>query len=110
MLNYSLPKETLLVSFGCMKKTLIFLLLALSHGEIFTQGVWTQKADLGGIARQGAVAFSIGSKGYIGTGTGQNGFLDDFWEWDQVSNTWTQKANFGGGQLSGAIGFSIGDL
>ena len=29
---------------------------------------WTQKADFGGTARHGAVGFSIGSKGYIGTG------------------------------------------
>ena len=29
---------------------------------------WTQKADFGGTARYGAVGFSIGSKGYIGTG------------------------------------------
>ena len=29
---------------------------------------WTQKADFGGAARDSAVGFSIGSKGYIGTG------------------------------------------
>ena len=29
---------------------------------------WTQKADFGGTARAVAVGFSIGSKGYIGTG------------------------------------------
>ena len=29
---------------------------------------WTQKADFGGTARDSAVGFSIGSKGYIGTG------------------------------------------
>ena len=29
---------------------------------------WTQKADFGGTARYCAVGFSIGSKGYIGTG------------------------------------------
>src|SRR5207249_1321311 len=28
---------------------------------------WTQKADFGGSGRSGAVGFSIGSKGYIGT-------------------------------------------
>ncbi|MCH8318138.1 MAG: hypothetical protein IIA88_06530, partial [Bacteroidetes bacterium] len=30
--------------------------------------VWVQKADLGDTARSSAVGFSIGSKGYIGTG------------------------------------------
>ena len=29
---------------------------------------WTQKADFGGTARDCAAGFSIGSKGYIGTG------------------------------------------
>ena len=29
---------------------------------------WTQKADFGGTARNWAVGFSIGNKGYIGTG------------------------------------------
>ena len=29
---------------------------------------WTQKADFGGTTRSVAVGFSIGSKGYIGTG------------------------------------------
>ena len=31
--------------------------------------VWTRKADFGGIARRDAVGFSIGNKGYIGTGS-----------------------------------------
>ena len=31
---------------------------------------WTQKADFGGTARYAAVGFSIGNKGYIGTGHG----------------------------------------
>ena len=30
--------------------------------------IWTQKADFGGTEREYAVGFSIGSKGYIGTG------------------------------------------
>jgi len=72
-----------------------------------TQNTWTQKANFGGMARQYAVGFSIGTKGYIGTG--YNGsYLNDFWEYDQQSNTWTQKANFGGTARYLAVGFSIG--
>ena len=49
--------------------------------------VWTKKADFGGNARNQAVGFSIGNKGYIGTGIGigfSNGYecLRDFWEYD----------------------------
>ena len=68
---------------------------------------WTQKADFGGTARYGAVGFSIGSKGYIGTGY-DGSYIKDFWEYDPAANTWTQKADFGGTARYGAVGFSIG--
>jgi hypothetical protein len=43
---------------------------------------WTQKADFGGIGREGAVGFSIGSKGYIGTGVDDSySYKKDFWEY-----------------------------
>jgi len=43
---------------------------------------WTQKTDFGGTVRQGAVGFSIGSKGYIGTGyDGNYSYYKDFWEY-----------------------------
>jgi N-acetylneuraminic acid mutarotase len=68
---------------------------------------WTQKANFGGAPRLVAVGFSIGNKGYIGTG-GIGGLANDFWEYDPSSNTWTQKANFPGTPRYGAVGFSIG--
>ena len=47
--------------------------------------------------RYGAVGFSIGSKGFIGTGVDFFGnYYNDFWEYNPATNTWTQKANFGG--------------
>ncbi len=42
--------------------------------------IWKRKEDFGGAARRGAVGFSIGNKGYIGTGYGLGGPLNDFWE------------------------------
>ncbi|MDP2386783.1 MAG: PKD domain-containing protein [Bacteroidota bacterium] len=71
---------------------------------------WTQKASFPGINRAYGVAFSIGNKGYYGTGTNTNGITEynDFWEYDPVTNVWTQKANFGGVARKGATGFSIG--
>jgi hypothetical protein len=53
------------------------------------------------------VGFSIGTKGYIGTGSNVNYFYNDFWEYDPALNTWTQKAYFGGTSREGAVGFSI---
>ena len=72
---------------------------------------WTQKADFSSTARNGAVAFSIGTKGYIGTGydgIAPTGYTKDFWQYDPGNNTWTQKADFGGTKRSNAMGFSIG--
>ena len=72
--------------------------------------IWTQKADFGGTAREEAVGFSIGSKGYLGTGAVIVGsaYYRDFWEYDPVANAWTRKADFGGTARCAAVGFSIG--
>lgn len=69
---------------------------------------WTAKATMPGVERWRATGFSIGTKGYIGTGLTTSSILSDFWEWDQATNVWTQKANFGGGVRVNAVGFSIG--
>ena len=63
---------------------------------------WTQKTDFGGTARDMAVSFSIGDKGYIGTG-----YVQDFWEYDPETDSWTQKADFPGALRDDAVGFSI---
>lgn len=69
--------------------------------------LWTQKASYGGGVRKGASGFSIGNKGYMGTGLGITQ-TNDFWEYNPVSNAWTQKANFAGTPRKDAVGFSIG--
>ena len=74
-----------------------------------TLNIWTQKADFGGIERQNAVGFSIGDKGFIGTGRNSFDDLNDFWEYNPTTNSWVQKANFGGEARFGAVGFSIGN-
>src|SRR6267143_63112 len=69
---------------------------------------WTRKADFPGVARQEATGFSIGAKGYIGTGSAS---IDkkDFWEWDQATDTWTQKIDLAGDVRWIASGLSIGN-
>ena len=61
--------------------------------------------------RARGVGFSIGSKGYTGTGYNVSSpyYYNDFWEYDPASNIWTQKADFGGTGRSSAVGFSIGN-
>ena len=66
-----------------------------------------QKSDFGGTGRFWATCFSIGGKGYVGTGNDANGYTTDFWEFDTLSNAWIQKANFAGEARRRAVGFSI---
>lgn len=68
---------------------------------------WTQKTNFAGTAREGAVGFSIGNKGYLGTGYDGTAKMD-FWEYNPAIDVWTQKANFAGTARSEAVGFSIG--
>ena len=70
---------------------------------------WTQKADFGGKERNGAVGFSVGNKGYIGTGRDSSFYYKDFWQYDPATDVWTRKADFGGTERAHAVGFSIGN-
>ena len=78
------------------------------YDDLVGSDIWTKKADFPGTHRSCAVSFSIGNKGYFGTG-GSVSNSDDFWEYNPASNVWTQKANFAGGERDEAFGFSIGD-
>jgi len=71
---------------------------------------WVQKADFGGTGRTQAVSFSIGTKGYLGTGSGNDYFNhQDVWEFDPATNVWSQKADLPGQGRYAAVGFSIGN-
>lgn len=86
----------------------ILFFMSIPNCAIAQQGTWTQKANLGNIGRARSFGFSIGTKGYIGTGA--NGpDLMDFWEYDPQSDTWTQKANLGTTGRALGVGFSIGN-
>ncbi len=74
-----------------------------------TPNSWILKANCGGGERLEPVGFSIGNKGYIGTGYFNfGGYKTDFWEYDPTTGIWTQIANFGGSARMSAVGFSIG--
>jgi N-acetylneuraminic acid mutarotase len=64
-----------------------------------TADEWTQVASFEGIPRTGAIAFSLGAKGYVGAGNnGAQGLLADFWEYDPLTNGWTQKPSLNSGR------------
>nr|MCU0376222.1 hypothetical protein [Chitinophagaceae bacterium] len=73
------------------------------------ENTWTQKANFTGGIRFYSLGFSIGNKGYFGTGyIGAPPLRKDFWEYDPASNQWTRKQDFGGIGRARATGFSIG--
>jgi N-acetylneuraminic acid mutarotase len=74
---------------------------------------WIQKASLPGSTRVLAVAFGLGMKAYLGTGSGDvNGgpgpFYHDFWQYDPSTNTWTSQPDYPGAGSFLLSGFSIG--
>ena len=70
---------------------------------------WTQKANYSGAYISNAIAFTIGTKGYVGLGVDSlSAYHNDFWEYETVTNTWTQKANFPGTPRLGASAIAIG--
>ncbi|MBV9963041.1 MAG: T9SS type A sorting domain-containing protein [Parafilimonas sp.] len=101
-----------------MKHSLLFLFLLLFISSAYSQGTWKRVSNMPGCtARDNAVAFTIGGKGYYGTGQDSvnNTYRDDMWEYDTVTNYWTQiasvplkkttKVTTGG--RTGAVGFAI---
>lgn len=74
---------------------------------------WTRKADFPGMPRFDAVGFSIGSNGYIGTGTSFNSSgteirHKDFWEYSASTNSWKRTDDFPGGERAKMVSFSSG--
>lgn len=86
--------------------------------KFFVNNPWSKVTNFSGNGRKDAVGFSIGDKGYIGTGrvswyysgTGTNQMeFSDFWEYNPTTNRWYSRASFPGGKRFFATGFSIGD-
>lgn len=69
---------------------------------------WSQKADFAGTARRQAVAFTIDSIAYVGTGQDITGLRKDFYKYDPSTNTWTALSDFPGTARRQAVGFSMG--
>lgn len=68
-------------------------------------GTWVPRSSMS-IGRKESAAFTIGAKAYVVGGRSSTyAYLDDCWEWDQLTDTWTQKADIPIGRANG-IGFS----
>ena len=71
-----------------------------------TQYIWTPISPFPGANREGSVAFSIDRKGYVGLGLDPP-FLNDFYEYDALTDQWTELDTFPGGARYNAIAFAI---
>jgi len=60
-----------------------------------------------GMARDGAVSFTIGDVVYVGSGYNNNGALKDFWKYSKENNTWVQIADFAGAARTNAVAFTL---
>lgn len=71
-----------------------------------TPDSWLQKSSLPAQERIGAIAFSLGGFGYVGTGVDSSGnLLNDLWKYDPSNDSWSQAATFTGSARKNAVAF-----
>ena len=70
-------------------------------------GNWVDRSIFDGTPRSGAFAFTIGNKGYMGTGYDGDDRLTDVWVYDMDGNYWSQLASFPGTPRSSAASFTV---
>jgi N-acetylneuraminic acid mutarotase len=85
--------------------------LIFEFSKVKSQVNWEKREDFGGTARYAAIGFSIGAKGYVGTGSDGIELRKDLWEYDAAAETWSQKADLPveyGRRF--AVAFSVGNF
>ncbi|MCP9755533.1 hypothetical protein EGI26_10235 [Lacihabitans sp. CCS-44] len=97
----------------------IFMLISsLASNFLVAQNTVERKASLGietpmALERYNGFSFSIGDMGYIGggqktvNGQAEGSALNDFWEYNMITNEWTRKADFPGEGKISAVGLTI---
>ncbi len=68
---------------------------------------WDQKDNFPGGARYGAVAVSVGGKGYVGCGSDENYYRNDWWQYDPQADEWNEKADFPGSPRFNPAGIAM---
>jgi N-acetylneuraminic acid mutarotase len=63
------------------------------------------------LSRQGASAFTVGTRGYVTSGFDNNFEMrKDTWEYNPATNSWAPKADFPGAPRYYAVGFGLGEF
>src|SRR5688572_17632923 len=107
-------KINIVMTFNTVKRSVSFamlasaLFLASCEKSVTTEelvGNWKRRAEFDGNGRIEAVTFTIGDKIYAGGG--YNGTrLQDFWVFNQTTNTWVGIAPFPGTARNSAVAFA----
>jgi gliding motility-associated-like protein len=92
-----------------MKKIVLLLISIIEFNVYALAGnTWTEKLPMCDKGRYGAISFSINGKGYFGLGQDSKGNnINDFWEYDPVTDIWTKKAYCPGVGYFAATAFTI---
>jgi N-acetylneuraminic acid mutarotase len=73
----------------------------------FANAQWVEKASMYNYGRVSAVGCSLNDKGYVGLGQIYKSlYIDDFWEYNPVSDLWSRKADYPGGGRNGATAYA----
>ncbi len=81
---------------------------ACTEEDSYTQGVWEQRSDFDGVARNDAASFMIDGDGYVCCGYDGDERLNDLWRYNVSSNSWTQRASLPeSAARNAAAGFSV---
>ncbi len=69
-------------------------------------GQWAPAKTFDGPGRIWAVSFSIGNRGFYGTGY-NDGYFDDWWEYSPDNDEWKARTRFQGARRGNGMGFSV---
>ncbi|RYF12119.1 MAG: hypothetical protein EOO40_01960 [Deltaproteobacteria bacterium] len=73
--------------------------------SLINQTTGSEIYDYSAVARSGAASFSVGSYGYLATGSTRQ----DCYQYDPGADTWTRMNPFLGAARNNAVGFGIGN-
>jgi len=90
-----------------MKNNIGLILILLASHQAESQNGWEQKNNFPAQARESAISFSTGGKGYVAIGTQGGTYYTDFWEYNPASDQWSQKADFIGEGRKYSAGMSV---
>ena len=71
------------------------------------KGAWTGMSGFPGSCRTSPVSFTIGHFAYVGLGNSDTNYFNDFWRWNQHTDTWSAVAKLPRWGMRGCSGFTI---